>query len=98
MDWANAPTERMLNRKMGPNRAKTLIQFRFTGAQSASEREAGQTTFRAFYKREGAIEQGGPQYAPDLTVSYLVPVPEPSSLGLTGLGALTIIAFAAPLP
>jgi hypothetical protein len=59
-----------------------------------SDAEAGQTTFRAFYTREGAIEQGVPQYAPDLTVSYLVPVPEPSSLGLTGLGALTIIAFA----
>jgi DMSO/TMAO reductase YedYZ molybdopterin-dependent catalytic subunit len=59
-----------------------------------SDAEAGQTTFRAFYTREGAIEQGVPQYAPDLTVSYLVPVPEPSSLAPTSLGVLTIIAFA----
>jgi hypothetical protein len=53
--------------------------------------EATPTTFRAFYTREGAMEQGVPDFAPELTVSFLVPVPEPSSLGLTALGALTIL-------
>jgi hypothetical protein len=59
-----------------------------------SDAETGQTTFRAFYTREGATEQGVPQYAPDLTVSYLVPVSEPSRLWLLGLGALAVILLA----
>jgi len=33
-----------------------------------NDAETGQTTFRAFYTREGAIDQRVPQYAPDLTV------------------------------
>jgi hypothetical protein len=57
--------------------------------QNASE--ATPTTFRAFYTREGAIEQSVPDFAPELTVSFLTPVPEPSSLGLTAFGALTIL-------
>jgi hypothetical protein len=56
-----------------------------------NDSEAVPTSFRAFYTREGAIEQGVPNFAPELTVSFLTPVPEPSSLGLTAFGALTIL-------
>ena len=58
-----------------------------------NDSEALQTTFRAFYTREGAIEQGVPQFAPDLTVAYLVPVSEPPALGLMVVGALIIISL-----
>jgi hypothetical protein len=52
--------------------------------------ETGQTTFRAFYTREGATEQGVPQFAPDLVVSFVVPAPEPSTLGTFAVAALAI--------
>jgi len=55
-----------------------------------NDSETGQTTFRAFYTREGAIEQGVPQFAPDLVVSFVVPAPEPSSLGIFAVAALSI--------
>jgi hypothetical protein len=43
------------------------------------------TTFRAFYTSEGAIEQGVPQFAPELIVSFVTPpVPEPASMVLLG--------------
>jgi hypothetical protein len=58
-----------------------------------NDSEALLTTFRAFYTREGAIEQGVPQFAPDLTVAYLVPVSEPPALGLMVVGALIIISL-----
>jgi MYXO-CTERM domain-containing protein len=56
-----------------------------------SDSEALQTTFRAFYTREGAIEHGLPQYAPDLVVSCVVPAPEPPPLAMIALAGLTII-------
>jgi hypothetical protein len=56
-----------------------------------SDSEALQTTFRAFYTREEAIEQSLPQYAPDLVVSYVVPAPEPPPLAMIALAGLTII-------
>ena len=45
-----------------------------------NDSEGSPTTFRAFYTREGAIEQNVPQFAPELTVDYIaaVPVPQPS--------------------
>ena len=49
--------------------------------------ETGQYSYAAFYTREGAAEQGVPQDAPALTVTYTVPVPEPPSLGLMLAGA-----------
>jgi hypothetical protein len=55
-----------------------------------NDSETGQTTFRAFYTRDGAIEQGVPQFAPDLVVSFVVPAPEPSSLGIFAVAALAI--------
>jgi hypothetical protein len=58
-----------------------------------NDSEAVPTSFRAFYTREGAIEQDVPDFAPELTVSFLAPVPEPSSLGLTALGVLTILCL-----
>lgn len=58
-----------------------------------NDSEALLTSFRAFYTREGAIEQGVPQFAPDLTVAYLVPVSEPPALGLMVVGALIIISL-----
>ena len=62
--------------------------------QNASEGTA--TSFRAFYTREGAIEQSVPQFAPELTVDFIAPeaVPEPSSLALVAVGALTMISLA----
>jgi len=61
-----------------------------------NDSEALQTTFRAFYTREGAIEQGVPQFAPDLTVAYLVPVSEPPAFGLMVVGTLMIISLRFP--
>jgi hypothetical protein len=58
-----------------------------------NDSEALLTTFRAFYTREGAIEQGVPQFAPDLTVAYLVPVSEPPAFGLSVVGTLIIISL-----
>src|SRR5262249_4423074 len=55
-----------------------------------NDSEALQTTFRAFYTKEGAIEQGLPQFAPDLVVGYVVRAPEPPTVGIIGLAALTI--------
>jgi hypothetical protein len=53
-----------------------------------NDSEATATTFRAFYTREGAIEQNVPQFAPELTVTFTTPtaVPEPASLSLLALG------------
>jgi DMSO/TMAO reductase YedYZ molybdopterin-dependent catalytic subunit len=62
-----------------------------------NDSEALQTTFRAFYTREGAIEQGLPQYAPDLVVSYVVPAPEPPPLAMIALAGLTIILLSGRL-
>jgi DMSO/TMAO reductase YedYZ molybdopterin-dependent catalytic subunit len=62
-----------------------------------NDSEALQTTFRAFYTREGAIEQGLPQYAPDLVVSYVVPAPEPPPLAIIALAGLTIILLSGRL-
>jgi len=61
-----------------------------------NDSEGSPTTFRAFYTREGAIEQNVPQFAPELTVDFIAPVavPEPASLGLAAVGALTIIPLA----
>jgi hypothetical protein len=60
-----------------------------------NDSESIPTTFRAFYTREGAIEQGVPQFAPELIVSFVTPatVPEPSAIvllgsALIGFGAL----------
>ena len=61
-----------------------------------NDSEALLTTFRAFYTREGAIEQGVPQFAPDLTVAYLVPVREPPAFGLMVVGTLMIISLRFP--
>jgi hypothetical protein len=56
-----------------------------------NDSESNPTTFRAFYTREGAVEQNVPEFAPELIVSFVAPVPEPSTLGLTVLGGLTIL-------
>jgi hypothetical protein len=60
-----------------------------------NDSEGAPQTFRAFYTREGAIEQNVPQFAPELTVDFVEPaaVPEPSTLGLTAFGAATIISL-----
>src|SRR5215471_16483473 len=55
-----------------------------------NDSETGQTTFRAFYTRGGAIEQGVPQFAPDLVVSFVVAAPEPSNLEIFAVAALSI--------
>ena len=55
-----------------------------------NDSEAGQTTFRAFYTREGALEQGLPQFAPELIVSYVVAAPEPPTLGIAALAVFGI--------
>jgi hypothetical protein len=51
-----------------------------------NDSETTPTTFRAFYTREGAIEQGVPQFAPELIVSFVTPVsvPEPTAIVLLG--------------
>jgi hypothetical protein len=63
-----------------------------------NDSEGSPTTFRAFYTREGAVEQNVPQFAPELTVDFTaaapVPVPQPSSWGAAAIGALTIISLA----
>jgi hypothetical protein len=48
------------------------------------------TTFRAFYTREGAIEQSVPQFAPELIVSFVTPatVPELTAIVLLGSALL----------
>jgi PEP-CTERM motif len=56
-----------------------------------NDSEALQTTFRAFYTREGAVEQGLAQFAPDLVVGYVVPAPEPPTMGIIALTGFTII-------
>jgi DMSO/TMAO reductase YedYZ molybdopterin-dependent catalytic subunit len=58
-----------------------------------NDSEALPTTFRAFYTREGAVEQGVPQFAPDLVVTYVMPAPEPPILATIALSALTITAL-----
>jgi hypothetical protein len=60
-----------------------------------NDSEGTPQTFRAFYTREGAIEQNVPQFAPELTVDFVEPaaVPEPSTFGLTAVGAVTIISL-----
>lgn len=57
----------------------------------ANDSEALQTTFLAFYTKEGAVEQSLAQYAPDLVVSYVPPAPEPPTLGMIGLAGFTVI-------
>ena len=58
-----------------------------------NDSEADLTTFRAFYTREGAIEQGVPDFAPELIVSFVTPVPEPSTWGLMVIGLLAILSL-----
>lgn len=59
-----------------------------------NDSEADTQSFRAFYTREGALEQGVPQFAPDLTVTFLAAsVPEPSTLWLMTLGAVLTISL-----
>ena len=58
-----------------------------------SDSEAVPTTFRAFFTREGAIEQGVPQFAPELAVTFSVPVPEPPYMGLTALGIFAVASL-----
>ena len=58
-----------------------------------SDSEGVPTTFRAFFTREGAIEQGVPQFAPELAVSFSVPVPEPPYMGLTALGIFAVASL-----
>lgn len=50
--------------------------------------ETGQFSYRAFYTREGAAEQGVPQDAPQLVVAF-TPAPEPAGLAvwLVGMAA-----------
>jgi hypothetical protein len=54
-----------------------------------NDSEGSPTTFRAFWTTN-------PEFPPELTVSFVEPaaVPEPSTLGLTAVGALTIISLA----
>jgi len=61
-----------------------------------NDSEGSPTTFRAFYTREGAIEQNVPQFAPELTVDFIaaVPVPQPSPWGTAAIGALAVISLA----
>jgi hypothetical protein len=61
-----------------------------------NDSEGSSTTFRAFYTREGAVEQNVPQDAPELTVTFIGPaaVPEPSTAGLTVVSAVIIISLA----
>jgi hypothetical protein len=56
-----------------------------------NDSEALQTTFRAFYTREGAVEQGLAQFAPDLVVSYVVPAPEPPTPGVIAFTGFLVI-------
>ena len=51
-----------------------------------NDSETSPTTFRAFYTRDGAIEQRVPQFAPELIVSFVTPaaVPEPTAIVLLG--------------
>jgi hypothetical protein len=46
-------------------------------------------TFRAFYTAEGAVEQGVPNFAPSLIVTYSVP--EPASLGMLIFGSSSLL-------
>jgi len=52
--------------------------------------ESGQYSYRAFYTREGATEQGVPQNAPVLTVSY-TQIPEPPALALLAVGTFLTV-------
>jgi DMSO/TMAO reductase YedYZ molybdopterin-dependent catalytic subunit len=61
-----------------------------------NDSEALQTTFRAFYTREGAVEQGLAQFAPDLVVSYVVPTPEPPTLGTIVFTGFMVILLRRP--
>lgn len=55
--------------------------------------ETDRQTFRAFYTAEGALEQNVPQFAPELTVDFTVPTPEPSSLGLIAFAAFSLLSL-----
>ena len=70
--------------------AGTLPNF---GWLLKNDSEADLTTFRAFYTREGAIEQGVPDFAPELIVSFVTPVSEPSTWGLMVIGLLAILSL-----
>jgi hypothetical protein len=61
-----------------------------------NDSEGTAQTFRAFYSAEGASGQGVPQFAPELSINFVgrAAVPEPSTLGLTAVGAGTIISLA----
>jgi hypothetical protein len=62
------------------------------GWELISNLETTPTSFLGFWSKDGAAANNNPAIAPSLSITYTVPAPEPTTLGLLAVGAMGMMA------